>query len=72
MSQAVHADMKIGEVIERFPKAQEVIKKYFGNGCFTCPGVKMETLAFGALMHGIDVKVIVDELNGAINKDQAH
>lgn len=58
----------IGEIIKQYPEAEPIIKKYFGSGCFTCPGSKMEDLAFGALMHNIDPEQIIKELNEAITK----
>ncbi len=56
----------IGEIIKNYPEAEPVVKKYFGSGCFTCPGSKMEDLAFGAMMHNIDPEVIVKEINDVI------
>jgi hybrid cluster-associated redox disulfide protein len=56
-------DTVIGDVLKENPKAIKVIEKYFGSGCFTCPGMKMESISFGALMHNIDPEVIVKELN---------
>ena len=56
-------DSLIGDVIDASPAARKVIEKYFGNGCFTCPGVKMESLSFGAMMHNIDTEKLVKELN---------
>jgi hybrid cluster-associated redox disulfide protein len=58
----------IGDVIKNYPEAEPIIKKYFGSGCFTCPGSKMEDIAFGATMHNIDPEVIIKELNEIINK----
>ncbi len=58
-----HQDMNIGEVLAMHPGAEKVIEKYFGGGCFTCPGIKTESIAFGALMHGIDLETIIKELN---------
>jgi hybrid cluster-associated redox disulfide protein len=58
-----HPDMIIGEVLQAHPEAEKVIEKYFGAGCFTCPGMRMESLSFGAMMHGIDPEVVVRELN---------
>jgi len=52
----------IGEVIKNVPGARQVIEKYFGGGCFTCPGINMETIAFGATMHNMDPEKIVDEI----------
>ena len=56
-------DMVIGDVLKADPKAIKVIQKYFGQGCFTCPGMNMESISFGALMHNMDPEVIVKELN---------
>ncbi|MEW6409000.1 MAG: DUF1858 domain-containing protein [Nitrospirota bacterium] len=56
-------DMVIGDILKEKPSAVRVIEKYFGQGCFTCPGMKMEDLKFGAMMHGIDPEVIVKEIN---------
>ena len=59
----VTKDSIIGEVIKMSPGAKAVIQKYFGNGCFTCPGINMESLSFGAMMHNIDPEKLVKELN---------
>lgn len=56
-------DTIIGDVVKMSPAAKAVIQKYFGNGCFTCPGINMESITFGAMMHNLDQKKIVDELN---------
>jgi len=56
-------DSLIGDAIKSSPAAVKVIEKHFGNGCFTCPGVKMESIAFGAMMHNMNPAKIVEELN---------
>ena len=56
-------DMVIGDVLKGNPGAIKVIEKYFGTGCFTCPGMKMESISLGALIHNIDPEVVVAELN---------
>ena len=56
-------DMTIGDVIKTHPDAEKVIEKHFGNGCFTCPGINMESITFGSTMHGMDPDVIIKELN---------
>ena len=56
-------DMVIGDVLKANPNAIKVIEKYFGTGCFTCPGMNMESISFGAMMHNINPEVIVKELN---------
>jgi len=55
--------MNIGEVISAHPGAEKVIEKYFDNGCFTCAGISMESITFGAMMHNVDPEVIFKELN---------
>ncbi len=59
----VTKDSIIGDVIKDIPGAKAVIEKYFGNGCFTCPGIKLESISFGAMMHNMDPQKIVDEIN---------
>jgi hypothetical protein len=59
---SVTKDSVIGDVIKAVPGAEDVIRKYFGNGCFTCPGINMESIAFGATMHNTDPEVVVDDI----------
>ncbi len=56
-------DTIIGDAIKNIPGADKVIEKYFGNGCFTCPGINMETIAFGAAMHNVDPEKVVEDVN---------
>jgi hybrid cluster-associated redox disulfide protein len=56
-------DTIIGDVLTAHPGTTKVIEKYFGSGCFTCPGMKMEAISFGTMMHGIDLDIMVKELN---------
>jgi len=58
-------DSIIGNVIRDIPGAEEIIKKYFGDGCFTCPGMDVEELSFGAMMHNVDPDQLVNEINAA-------
>jgi hybrid cluster-associated redox disulfide protein len=59
----VTKDTVIGEIIKERPGATKVIEKYFGNGCFTCPGINVESISFGAMMHNVDPQMIVNEIN---------
>jgi hybrid cluster-associated redox disulfide protein len=59
----VTKDSVIGDVIRDIPGAREIIEKYFGGGCFTCPGINMESISFGAMMHNLDADKIVGEIN---------
>ena len=56
----------IGELIQTYPEAEAIIKKHFGNGCFTCPGMSIESIGFGAMMHGMEVEPILQELREAV------
>jgi hybrid cluster-associated redox disulfide protein len=58
----------IGEIFSKHPETEPVFQKYFGSGCFTCPGSKTEDIAFGAMMHNIEPEKIIEELNEAIKK----
>ena len=58
----VTRDSVIGDIIKTVPGAKEVIQKYFGTGCFTCPGINMESIAFGAAMHNVDPEKIISEI----------
>lgn len=60
--------MIIGEVIRQYPSTEKVFKRFFGKGCFTCPGSDNEDIAFGSMMHNADADEVVRELNQAIKK----
>ena len=59
----VTKDTTIGHAINDIPGARAVIEKYFGNGCFTCAGINVESIGFGAMMHNMDADKIVSEIN---------
>jgi hybrid cluster-associated redox disulfide protein len=59
----VTKDTIIGDVIKMSPAAKAIIQKHFGSGCFTCPGINMESISFGSMMHNMDANKIVDEIN---------
>jgi hypothetical protein len=63
-------DTVIGDIIKD-PRGAKVIEKYFGNGCFTCAGMKVEPLSFGAMMHNADPEKILRELNAPEEEDAA-
>ncbi|MDP6510671.1 MAG: DUF1858 domain-containing protein [Dehalococcoidia bacterium] len=58
-----HKDMNIGEILDAKPEAMKVIEKYFGQGCFTCPGMRMESISFGATMHNANPDKMMEEIN---------
>lgn len=40
----------------------------FGLHCFGCPMSRMETLEEAAMVHGVDVDLMIEKLNEAVNK----
>lgn len=62
-SKPITKDSVIGDVIREHPRAKEVIQKYFGGGCFTCPGMNVESIGFGSMMHNLDPEKIIKEIN---------
>ncbi len=68
----IDADWLIGDVLKEYPETMEVFQKHFGESCLTYPGAQLESIAFGALMHGLDQDKILEELNGCINAARVH
>jgi hybrid cluster-associated redox disulfide protein len=60
------AEQVIGAMVSAYPATREVLQRRFGEGCFTCPGFATETLAQGAMMHGVDVNDLLAELEEAV------
>jgi len=59
----INKDSIIGDVIKEIPGAKDIIQKHFGGGCFTCPGINVESIGFGSMMHNLDPEVIIKEIN---------
>ena len=55
----------LGEILKTYSNAQDVLKG-FGMHCFSCPMSQMETLEQAAMVHGVDVDLMVDKLNEAL------
>ena len=70
MADKITEEMIIGEVMEKYPGAEDVFRKHFGKGCFTCPGSRVEDISFGALMHNADVRTVLKELNEIAEKNK--
>jgi hybrid cluster-associated redox disulfide protein len=61
---AITKDMTIGEVVRDYPQTVEVFNRY-GMGCLGCPATQFENVEQGAIMHGIDIDKLVEDLNNA-------
>lgn len=59
---AITKDMLIGEIIREKPEAVETLLS-FGMGCVGCPSSQMESLEQAAMVHGIDLERLLEELN---------
>ncbi len=62
----------IGELLDKYPKAEKILEKYMGRtGCITCPGRMMESLEMGAMVHGVaekDLKKMLKDLKEKFEK----
>ena len=55
----------LGDILTVYPETVKVFKKYYGEGCFSCPGQATESVKQSAMMHNIDERRILEELNRA-------
>lgn len=55
----------IGDILKVYPATEKVFKKFYGAACFSCPGQATETVRQSAMMHNVDEKTILAELNKA-------
>ena len=58
----INKDMKIGDLLQEFPDKAEILLAA-GMHCLGCPASQAETLEEACAVHGIDVEVLVAELN---------
>ena len=58
----VHKNSKINEILSVYPDA----KRFFNDremACGSCFAVNFDTIENGALMHGMEVNALIDQLN---------
>ena len=60
-------NMNIREVIEKHPEVTSVFAKY-NMGCIGCIAASFEKIKDIAVVHGVDVKQFVKELNEVMKK----
>jgi len=53
----------IGDVLKRHPQTEAVFRKYYGEGCFSCPGQAYETISQSASMHNANEQEVLEALN---------
>ncbi len=58
----INKNSKINEILSNYPEA----RRFFNEremACGSCFAVNFDTLEKGALMHGLEVSVLIDQLN---------
>jgi hypothetical protein len=61
----IGADHILGEILAAYPETEKVFRKYYGDGCFSCPGQATESVKQSAMMHNVSEKQLLSELNQA-------
>ena len=61
----ISKSMPIGEIVEKYPQSVEVFLRH-GLMCFGCAVARFENLEQGAIAHGINVDVLLKDLNAAV------
>jgi hybrid cluster-associated redox disulfide protein len=60
-------EMSIMEALQMHPKSREVFKKH-GMACLSCMGAMEESIQVGADMHGIEIELLMKELNDLVKQ----
>ena len=63
--EAIGADHILGDILATYPETERVFRKYYGDGCFSCPGQATESVKQSAMMHNVSEKQLLAELNRA-------
>ena len=63
--ETIGADHILGEILGAYPETEKVFRKYYGDGCFSCPGQATESVKQSAMMHNVSEKQLLSELNSA-------
>jgi hypothetical protein len=61
----IGADHILGDILSAYPETETVFRKYYGEGCFSCPGQATESVQQSAMMHNVSAKQLLAELNQA-------
>lgn len=60
-------EMSINDCLKMYPQTKMVFTKY-KMGCLGCMGASAESIEKGAMMHGLEINKLLDELN-KLSKD---
>jgi hybrid cluster-associated redox disulfide protein len=61
--ETIGADHILGEILSTYPETEKVFRKYYGDGCFSCPGQATESVKQSAMMHNVNERQLLAELN---------
>ncbi|QQK08269.1 hydroxylamine reductase [Miniphocaeibacter halophilus] len=66
-SNTVNKNMLIGELVSLYPQAIPVLMG-IGMHCLGCPASQSESLEEAAMVHGIDIDILMKRINEAVNE----
>ncbi|QGG48098.1 DUF1858 domain-containing protein [Heliorestis convoluta] len=55
-------EMSLLELLQTYPRSKEILARH-GMACQGCMGSALESIEKGAHMHGIDITLLMNELN---------
>ncbi len=61
----IRGENVLGDILAVYPETEKVFKRYYGEGCFSCPGQATESVKQSAMMHNVNEKQILADLNRA-------
>ena len=67
-NQKITKEMKIEEILQKYPETMGVFMQH-GFHCLGCAAANFESLEQGALAHGIDIDILLEDLNKIIKND---
>ncbi len=67
MEEKITKDMKIQEVVSKYPETAPVFMQH-GMHCLGCQIAMFESIEQGATAHGIDVDKLMEDLNKAVEE----
>lgn len=65
-SDELNLNILIGDIIKRYPESKDTFQKYFGDGCFDCPGQEYESIDMACRMHNVDPDKFLNELKESL------
>ncbi len=61
----IRPDNILGDILAVYPETVKVFRRYYGEGCFSCPGQATESVKQSAMMHNVKEREILADLNRA-------